>query len=120
MTQISIDTAAILRDVGMQRASDRVERDVPGWSDVALAFVKSWCLARAGIFTGEDIVDAYAARDDLVQPSQPKAWGGVMHRAMHKGYMKIRDREGKRRKGHCSPCPRYESLIVGKRATEVE
>jgi hypothetical protein len=119
MNQLTLNVAAVLRDVGIQQATDHAEHASPGWTDIALAYTKTWCLNHAEIFTGEDIVDLYAVRDDLVQPVQSKAWGTVMRMAVKRGYMKIKDREGRRRKGHCSPCPRYESLIVGKRATEL-
>jgi hypothetical protein len=120
MNQLSIDLAAALRDVGMQQAIAHAESDCPGWTDLALAYLKTWCLTHGDLFTAEDVVDAYAERADFVQPAQTKAWGSVMQMAARRGYMRKVDHEGKRRKGHCSPCPRYQSLIDGKRATEVE
>src|SRR6185369_8812476 len=107
MEQLTIEDAIAARDAGISRAMNHAESKSPGWSDLALAFTRSWCLSRSGIFTAEDISDAYASREDLIQPAQTKAWGSVVRRAITAGYMKVVDHNGRRRKGHCSPCPRY-------------
>lgn len=118
MEQLSMPVAEVLRDVGMTRAVEHANRVVPGWSDAALAYVKAYCLRTEGLFTAEMIVASYDAAGHI-QPASTKAWGSVMQRAQREGLMVRKDFEGRRAKGHASPCGRYQSMIVGRRYSEV-
>lgn len=119
MNQLSMPVAELLRDVGIARSADRAERVVPGWTDAALVAVRVYAMRTEGMFTGEDLVDAYHANPANIAPPSDKAFGAVIKRAIKEGVIEFVDFCGKRRKGHCSPCPRYRSRIVGKRYTEV-
>lgn len=118
--QLSIDVAATLRDVGIARAAQHAEADSPGWTSLALAYVARYCREASAdaLFTTEDIVDAFNAAG-LEKPATEKAWGAVIKRAVRAKYLECEDFAGRRRKGHCSPCPRWRSLVSGKRWTEL-
>ena len=59
---------------GMQLATDRAERDEPGFSERAQAFVLAY-LAEHGKASGEDLTDACKAAG--IKPAEDRAFGSV-------------------------------------------
>lgn len=80
---LDVAEAARRRDEGMQRAEDSAEFSMQHWSDLAFAAVKSHAMANL-YFTIEDV---RAAFPNVPAPPEPRAWGGVTHRAKLAGVM---------------------------------
>ena len=56
MNQLSLDfTGRTLRDLGIQRASNAVERKIPGWGDRAFGYLLEFVARNNTQFAGEDI-----------------------------------------------------------------
>lgn len=120
--QMSLTLARAAGEEGMRQASEHAERVSPGVTDVMYAFLVKWAMQRqrGERFTAEPISDAYAADPCFVQPTDQRAWGGVIQRATNRGIIRWIDNDGVRRKGHgVRGAKRYISLVIGKRATEV-
>lgn len=70
---------------GIDRAVSCAEKKTPGWSDVALAFIRLHCQRNKGkTFTGFEIVQASIGYG-VIQPPNSKAWGGPIQRAARAG-----------------------------------
>lgn len=82
-----IAQARARRDLGMARAADKAEREVTGWSEVALAFVRRFVSDRPHPFLAED-VRAAAKVWGLIEPQNAKAWGPVIKRAERAGVVR--------------------------------
>lgn len=108
MTQLSIDFARGARDEGMKRAEDHANSDVAGWSDLALKFIELYVQRRKGAtFTGLEIRLA-SIEYGLVQPENPKAWGGPIHRAVRRGLI-VRAGTAQDPNRHCNPVPLWRA-----------
>jgi hypothetical protein len=78
------------RDVGMARAVDHADRDVPGWSFDAQAALGRYCKAHGHghQFLAEEL-RLYAETLAIVPtPPSQKAWGAVMQRAAREGLIR--------------------------------
>lgn len=84
------DQAATKR---MQTAADNADQRAPGWSDLALQFLRDCVLARGSLppaemaFTAEDVRRA-ARRCYFPDPPDARAWGAVFRRAQRDGLIK--------------------------------
>jgi hypothetical protein len=82
--------AAARRDTGMAQAIEKADRDQEGWSDAALACVRSFCRAHGHghQFLTED-VRLYGETLELVEkPENERAWGAVMRMAATDGIIR--------------------------------
>lgn len=108
MIQLSIELARAARDDGIERAVEHANADVAGWSDLALAYIKFFAAQNKEMkFTGLDIRLA-SVKYGLIQPVNPKAWGGPVNRAVRAGVIKrvgtVPDPNR-----HCNPVPLWAS-----------
>lgn len=102
MNQIALDFSP--RAAQVTAALDRAEREIPGWSDIALHFLRNFAARQSELFTAEAVTKA-AQEWGMAEPSNPRAWGGVYRRAIKAGIIRQVDCEGRRYNG--SPCARY-------------
>jgi hypothetical protein len=73
---------------GIDQAVEAADREITGWSDVALRYVRLYATQHRGAqFIGHDIVQASVAAG-VIQPSNSKAWGAPIQRAARAGYIK--------------------------------
>lgn len=107
MTQLAIDFAKA-RDDGIQRAHDHAEEDSPGWSDVALAFLRGHAMKHEHFLT-EDVIEA-GKTWGLLEPPDRRAWGHVVRKAVREGIIE-RDGYAPAKTSHFSPKPRWKSRI---------
>jgi hypothetical protein len=110
--QLSIDFARQLRDRGMERAVDHAEREVAGWKDAALEYVRLYALIHAE-FICED-VRGFADRRGFAPPPDGRAWGAVMMRAAKRGLVTKTDRVAcaKDPKVHMNPSTVWRSNLL--------
>ena len=108
MSQLPIDFARAERDQGIERAVSRADRSTPGWSDLALAYIRLYASQNKGRrFIGRDIVLA-SRTYGVIQPPNDKAWGGPICRAIKAGVIrKVGTAQDPNR--HCNPVPQYEA-----------
>jgi hypothetical protein len=94
---------------GIDRAVEAADREVASWSDNALAWVKLYAtLNRGKRVIGADIVQASIAHK-IIQPPNPKAWGGPIQRAARAGYIvKVGTAPDPNR--HTNPVPLWECV----------
>jgi len=74
------ELAELLRDLGMDRAAEHADAELPKWSEIAYAYVGKHAERASAPFTGEDVREA-AENAGLPPPPDKRAWGGVMMRA---------------------------------------
>ena len=108
MTQMDIDFARAARDEGMARAEDKANREVSGWSELALQYIRLFASTRKGVtFTGLELRLA-SIEYGLIQPTNPKAWGSPLQRASRMGIIKrvgtVPDPNR-----HCNPVPLWKA-----------
>jgi hypothetical protein len=104
----SIATAIAERDEGMANATAGADAQCPNWSDLALEWLRTYARDHAS-FISEQATDA-ARNWGLVEPSNPKAWGGVFKRAARDGVIQ-RDGFGVSNRRHRSPTPLWRSAV---------
>lgn len=79
---------------GIDQAVAAADRKVEGWSDLALEFIRLFCVQNKGKrCIGHDIVQASIAKG-VIQPENAKAWGGPIQRAVRAGLLKRATHEG--------------------------
>ena len=107
--QLDIDFARAARDEGMQRAEDRANDVVVGWSELAFKYVQLFATQRKGKrFIGREIVLA-AKSYGLLEPSNDKAWGSPIQKAVRLGILrKVGYAPDPNR--HMSPVPLFEAV----------
>ncbi len=108
--QLSIDFARAARDEGVKQALDHADREVEGWSDLALLFLRKYATGHE-YFSPEDVTEA-AGSWGLIQPPDKRSWGGVYLRAQNLGLILRSDRSYQRRFGHATKSFLWKSLIV--------
>lgn len=73
-------------ETGMQLATEKADRDEPGWSDLAYLALEKYCLAHPWKhFLAEDVREWAEKRGMVPAPENAKAWGSVMVRAKKEG-----------------------------------
>lgn len=110
MTDTAMDFAKAQRDAGITRAVSNAEGKTPGWSDLALAWIRLYAYEHRGEkFIGRDIVLA-SRNAGVIQPPNDKAWGGPMMRAARAGVIrKVGTAPDPNR--HCNPVPLWEACF---------
>ena len=71
---ITLEQARALGEAGMAQAQDHAERDEPGFSQRAQAFVLQYLRSR-GACSSEDITDA--CKQAGIVPDEDRAFGGI-------------------------------------------
>lgn len=91
---------------GIDLAVSAADRQVDGWSALALEAVKEYAAQHKGArFTGHELIAALA---HVAQPPNSKAWGGPIQRAAHAGALKrVGFTEDPNR--HGNPIPLWEA-----------
>lgn len=76
-------------EAGMALATDKAERDLPGWSDNALSAIEKYLIINFDQqFLAED-VRGWAETMGLVDPPEnARAWGSVFRRALSMGMIR--------------------------------
>ena len=92
----------------MRAAIESAERANYAWPDLALRYFEFYCRAHLVVIV-EEVVEA-SKRYGLVQPPSDQAWGWIVKRAKAAGMIEY-DGTAPRKKGHCSPGPKWRSLI---------
>lgn len=97
-----------MRDEGIERAVARADGAAPGWSDLALEWIKLFAMQNRGRrFIGREVVLASRCYG-VIQPPNDKAWGGPMKRAAELGVIrKVGTAPDPNR--HCNPVPLWEA-----------
>lgn len=100
-----------LRDIGIQRAVEHADAEIPSWSDIAFDNLRMFLrYAPDSQFMGED-VRGYATTRGLPDPPDKRAWGAVMLRAARAGLIrKIGYAHAKDPKVHRSINPLWERV----------
>lgn len=81
--------AAALRDLGIERAVDRADREKADWSDDAHRALERYCQAHAGQrFLTEDVREWAEKLELVAAPDNARAWGAVMQRAQRYGLIR--------------------------------
>ena len=107
-----MQSAAQLRDAGIQTAVDHADAVVPRWSDRAYALLVRAVSSRQmrnpdQPFMAEE-VRAYAENLGLPSPPDPRAWGGVLQRASRAGLIvKAGYAESSNRQAHLRPTQQW-------------
>ena len=99
-------TARAERDIGIERAAEHGERDVPDWNEVAFRYIRNFARGRLGTFIGHDIVLAAAAWG--LSTEDARAWGAPVRRAVKEGVL-VQVGYAQAPHRHCSPVPQYRS-----------
>lgn len=75
------------RDLGIERAGDRADRNTAGWRESAATLVKDYAEQQRGkAFLTEDAA-AYAHSHGLPLPPDGRAWGAAIQMAKRRGYV---------------------------------
>jgi len=84
MNQLAID----FRDAGIRTARDHAEAESPGWTALALGYLKEFCCYNQE-FLAEDVRE-YALSRGFKTPSgvSSRCWGGVMQAGARKGLIR--------------------------------
>lgn len=69
---------------GMERARQRAERESPGWTETAVAFLRAFAVVH-GPFIVEEAVEASAQDPAFPPPPDARAWGGAVNAASRRG-----------------------------------
>lgn len=80
-------TGQQLKEIGMQRASDKAEKENPGWNEAAYEMLKQFLEIRFHPFLMEDF-RAYAEPSGLPSPPTGRAYGSVAVKAAKNGLMR--------------------------------
>lgn len=108
MSQLDLDFARAQRDEGITRAVASADGSVPGWSDLALVWIRLYAQQHRGErFIGREVVLA-SREHGVIQPPNDKAWGGPMQRAAKLGIIR-RVGSAPDPNRHCNPVPLWES-----------
>jgi len=93
----------------IDQAVAAADREITGWSDLALRFVRLYATQNKGRrFTGRDIVLA-SIEAGIIQPENQKAWGGPIQRAARaKFIVRVGTTEDPNR--HNNPVPLWEAV----------
>lgn len=93
---------------GIDQAVAAADREVEGWSDLALRYVRLYATQNRGRqFIGNEIVQASVAAG-IIQPTNSKAWGGPIQRAARAGIIrKVGTAPDPNR--HTNPVPLWEA-----------
>lgn len=75
------------RTDGMYRAVEHADREMPDWSDNALAYLRRFAQARVTPFLIEEVIAACKTFSALPEPPTTKAWGAVVKRAQKEGWL---------------------------------
>lgn len=104
MKQFDLMNAEDLRDMGMHQAETNANKNVPGWSEMALSYLKGFLsLQGERAFLAEDVRE-YALSNGLAEPPSERAWGGVITRASRSKLIKaVGFQLTKNPKSHCTP-----------------
>lgn len=112
--QLALD----LTQQGIDRAAAKVERQEPGWADVAYRMLQIWLtMAPVGhVFTTEQARQAMTP--EYSDPAKSSAWGGIIRRAVKSGRIAFAGYANIRQSplGHCTPVRTWR---VMPRATDV-
>lgn len=101
MTQLNLFNGRALRDQGMKLAQEHAEDKSPGWTELALGYVREYCCYHS-TFTGED-VRLYAEKRGFTIPPHKRAWGAVMANAAKVGIVKkIGTKQVSNPRAHCA------------------
>jgi hypothetical protein len=93
--------AIVERDLGIARVQAKTERDTPGWTGVAVEYVRLYAMHHSAPFIAEELVAA-SREYGLIQPDNPKAFGPVFMKAAKLGIIRfVGWRNSPNR--HCSP-----------------
>lgn len=86
--RMDLNVARRERDSGMAMVEQAAINANPKWPDVALEYLKLYAIrAGANRFTAEDVL-AQAVIDRIIEPPNPKAWGGPFKRAATLGIIR--------------------------------
>lgn len=107
MEQLTFTEVQARRDDGIQRAADH---SGACWQDKALASVRNYAQTHREFLTEDARFDA----SQLDVPTDGRAWGQVMRRAVKLGWIVRTDRCKPARSSNLSPKPLWESMIFGK------
>jgi hypothetical protein len=89
MSQLAIDFAAAAqrRDTGIKRAADHADRDLPGWGEAALDYLRKYATEHAS-FLAEEVRWAGEGSGSIPPPPDGRAWGAVMQCARRAGVIR--------------------------------
>ena len=74
-------------DIGMQRASARNEAANAGWCGMALHALRQFARCQIGLWTIEQARSVLEGTAELPRPTDGRAWGAVVVRAIEHGYI---------------------------------
>lgn len=74
------------RDLGIERAGNRVDREHDDWRERAAALLRDYALQVRQPFLIED-ASVYAYACGLPVPREPRAWGSAVQTAKRRGYI---------------------------------
>jgi hypothetical protein len=107
MSQLDLAFVQARRDDGIDRAA---VHSGACWQDKALASVRNYAQSHREFLTEDVRFDA----SQLDTPTDGRAWGHVMRRAVKAGWIVRTDRCKPAKSSNLSPKPLWESLIFGK------
>lgn len=64
------------RDIGIQKAAANAENQKPGWSEMAMEFVRRYLRRHKNPFLWEEVRE-WAESRGLPAPPDKRAWGGI-------------------------------------------
>jgi hypothetical protein len=94
---------------GMTRAARATDAKTPGWTDLALQFLKVYA-HKHSLVNPEDVYDA-AVSWGVFEPKDQRAWGSVYKRACKLKVIARSVIPYQRRKGHGSVALLWKSLV---------
>lgn len=100
------------RDDGIKRAVLKADNDYENWSEIALEFLKGYAEINPKFMT-EDV--RYASQGIVPRPENERAWGGVILRARHLGWIYNHNNETapvKNVNANCANAKIWRSKIV--------
>lgn len=95
---------------GMKRALDHAESDVPGWTELALEFVRRYA-ERNEYFPWYFITMAAEQDKNFPAPEGGQSWGGINRRAQNLGIIEKSDRTMSHPRRHASETRVWRSLV---------
>jgi hypothetical protein len=109
MNQLAIDfvSAYERRDTGMQRATDRVEREAPGWTEQAIEALRKFAAEADEPFIMEQARAVIGPQ--LPQPKELRSWGSVTQTAIKRGILVPTGRTQIAASSNGSPKPEYRA-----------
>lgn len=106
MTQPDLSDARVRRDLGMERAQDKADRDVPAWSERAYRFLLDYAQGREPFLAEDAWIAAEAA--GITPPEDRRAYGPIIMRAP-------REKTAPVRRGACEDVELFTQAAVGRR-----